>query len=466
MKDPDMKMIILLPLLAGMILLLPYTLRAINGNPYIINSETYYFHRIYYHETSGHDSLIKEQLPLNILFTLPKSDIFLLLITRILPFLLGMAVIFIGFLILQEYNISERNIYAILILLMISPIFIYIFSDFNPYNIIVFLTLLSLYMMIKRHSVISVLLLAFIPFIEIYSAMIISLFMIIYFIVNRKNIRNWKIILPIIIASLSLAIIINSVSGYDIIRSFPLEKSNIIIDVGADIGYSFSALIMSLIGLILLWDKGWKNLVLYLTIILGLLIAVFNSTIRIYLNFILVVYGGFAFIYLIRRKWSIQIIKKVTLLLIVCSILFSSILYITQMIKSAPDADYVDAMNFIKGQALPGEKVLSSRSNGFMIEYYSGVPAFLDGHTMQNAKHIININDNISLSRNLENTESMLADNNIRYIFIDEEYMQYLTEKEGLLFLIETSNKFKDIYHNDKITVWMYLGSTSQDNKG
>jgi len=312
--------------------------------------------------------------------------------------------------------------------------------------------------MLKHQHLLSVLFLAVIPFIELYSAVIISIFMIIYSVINRKNLKNWRIILPIIVVSLGISIVINTLAGYNIIQSFPIQKSNIITDIGADIGYSFSALILSLIGLVLLWDKGWKNLIVYSSIILCLFIAVFNNIVRIYLNFILVVYGGFAFIYLMRRKWSIQIIKKVTMLLIICSIFFTTVLYMTQMIKSSPDSNYVDALTFLQKQSLPKENILADKNNGYMIEYYSNMTVFIDGKTQQYDPKVLEFAENISISRNLDRTEAVLEANNIKYIFIDKAYMQYLEEKQGLLFLIATSNKFKDIYSNDEITIWMYLG--------
>jgi hypothetical protein len=459
MRDINVKMLLLLTLLAGMLLVLPYTIRMINGNPYIINSESYYTLRIYQQEKmTNYDALQDRVLPLNIIQAIPHTNLMSIILTRILPFILGMAVIMLGFLILHKYNISERNIYAILLLLIVSPIFLYIFTDFNPYSITIFLTLLSLYLMLKKQYLISITPLIFIPFIEIYSAIIVSIFMMIYFIVNRKNVKNWKIILPILAASLTLSIISNTLSGYNLLQNFAIQKSNIITDIGANIGYSFSALVLSLIGLVILWDKGWKNLIIYSSILLSLVISVFNSTVRIYLNFILVVYGGFALIYLMKRKWSIQLIKKVTMLLIICSIFFTTVLYVTQLVKSSPDANYVDALLFIKKQALPEEKILSSEENGYMIEYYSGMSAFIDGHTSQDNPSSISVAENILSSRNLGNTESMLEANNIKYIFIDNAYMQYVEEKQGLLFLIDTSKKFTNIYQNDKITVWMYLG--------
>ena len=63
---------------------------------------------------------------------------------------------------------------------------------------------------------------------------------------------------------------------------------------------------------------------------------------------------------------------------------------------------------------------------------------------------------NISSSRNLEKTDKMFRDNNIHYLFIDKELKKYLEEKQGLLFLMDTSHKFVKIYSNNKVEIWMY----------
>jgi hypothetical protein len=131
-------------------------------------------------------------------------------------------------------------------------------------------------------------------------------------------------------------------------------------------------------------------------------------------------------------------------------------LYINKLTRSEPDNAYIDALSFIKKQALPQEQVLSSANNGYMIEYYTGQQAFIDSKTKYYMPERLTVMENISSSRNLERTEKLLQEYNIRYIFIDNDLSQYLKGREGLLFLMNTSKSFANIYHNDKIDVWMY----------
>jgi uncharacterized membrane protein len=176
------------------------------------------------------------------------------------------------------------------------------------------------------------------------------------------------------------------------------------------------------------------------------------------MNFVIIIYAGFAFIYLNKRKWSISIIKKTTVLLIICSIFFSSLVYITKVTRSEPTPEYIDGLEFIKEQSLSTEVILGSPTNGYMIEYYTERMAFLDDSTKYSYNQKYIDLDNLSNSRNLERTEKMLKDYNIKYIIIDQEFEPYLKGKEGLLFLIETSQKFTSVYKNDKMEVWMYNG--------
>ncbi|MGV8171280.1 MAG: hypothetical protein ACP5OA_01130, partial [Candidatus Woesearchaeota archaeon] len=64
----------------------------------------------------------------------------------------------------------------------------------------------------------------------------------------------------------------------------------------------------------------------------------------------------------------------------------------------------------------------------------------------------------IASSRNLERTEDIFRKYNIKYVLVDDDFETYLKEKEGLLFLIENSQKFTRIYQNERLTAWMYIG--------
>jgi hypothetical protein len=130
----------------------------------------------------------------------------------------------------------------------------------------------------------------------------------------------------------------------------------------------------------------------------------------------------------------------------------------TKIVRSEPTPEYIDALNFIKAQSLPSEVILSNPTNGYLIEYYSERMVFVDDSTKYYDRTKYDNMSVIASSRNLERTEKLLKDYNIKYILIDQEFEQYLKEKEGLLFIIDTSNKFTSIYKNSHVEVWMYNG--------
>ena len=459
MKTENTKILVGVILLAMIIVTIPYLIRMWNGNPYIPNSEAYYNLRfLESHSESSYDGLTQRHIPLNIINEISVDAKYSLWGSKILLLLLGIASVVMSYLILKNHNMGEKNIWAVLLFLVASPIFTYTFMDYNVYSIMIFLNLSIAYLLMKEKIVLSTLIFIITPFIDIYGAIVSLIFMTVYIIANARSYKKYQIFFIIAALSIVSAVIVNALLGYSIFSINPFSKSNIITDIGADIGFSFSSFILSIIGLILLWEKGWKNVMIYGSIILFIILAIFNNFLRIYLNFLLAIYAGFAFIHLSRRKWSISIIKRITILLIICSILFTTLVYTTKLIKSEPNPDYVDALVFLKNQSFPREKILSSEQNGYLIQYYSSRSTFLDQKTADYEKYNLIIFQNLSTSRNLDRTEALLKDNNIRYIFIDQAFKEYLQEKDGLWFLIETSNKFKNIYKNTNVEVWMYTG--------
>lgn len=439
---------LLILLFAGALILSPYAFRIFQGNPYMINSEAYYNIRV-----AGEDTLQDRTMPFSILDIFNKNNI---IFNKILPLFLGILCVGLAIMIMKKHNISEKNTTAITLILISSPIFLYTFLDLKYFSFAIILSLLTVYLISSKKYIFAIIPLVLIPFFDFYSSLISIVLVMLYILLTAKNYNNYKIIIIISVASFIAALLLNNYLGYSVTR-IPLEKTRMITDIGAEVGFSFSSLVLTIIGMILLWDKGLKSLLVYILIILMFILSAFNTTLKAYVNFILVVYAGFAFIYLKRRKWSIQIIKKVTLLLIICSIMFTTILYSTRLSKTEPTPAYVDALRFIKDKSLEDESVLSAIENGYIIEYYSERRSFVDEKTNIYEPNRIAVYNNLTTSRNLEKTESILKDYSIKYIFIDKIFMQKLEADEGLLFIIENSQKFKEIYKNEEVAVWMYI---------
>jgi len=453
----EKKYLVILVLLAGLLLLAPSTIRMLGHNNYMINSEAYNNIRLYNQGDMQYDSLQGHSTSLNVLDLIRLNESARQILFNIIPILLGLITTILAYLVLHKQNISEKTIVAIVTLMIISPIFIYAFTNYKIYSFVIFLNVLGLYFLMHDKIMFSIAAFAIIPFIDPFSGIVTMVLLLTYMFSSQKHQASTKIISIALFAAVILSLILNSFYGYNILHITTFSVHNILTDIGANVGISFSIIILTIIGLILLWEDGWRTLVTYILLLLFFVISLFNDTVRIYVNFIIMIYAGFAFIYLTRRKWSITIIKKTTILLIICSIFFSTLVYTNNIIRSEPTPGYIDALQFVKEQSLPTEVVLCSPTMGYVVEYYTERMAFLDDSTQYyNQQKNIDL-ETIASSRNLDRTEKLLKEYNIKYIIIDKEFEPYLKDKEGLLFLIDTSNKFTSIYKNTDVEVWMYI---------
>jgi len=450
--------IIILMLLAGILLVTPSTVRMLGHNTYMTNSEAYNNIRLYNQGEIKYDSLQGHSIPLNIINLLRLNDYSRQILFNIVPIILGLLTVVLAYLVLHKQNISERTIVTIVALIIVSPIFIYAFTDYKVYSFVIFLNMLGLYFLMQDNIMFSSAAFAVIPFIDPFSGIATLALILTYVFSSQKHRTSTKITSIVLLTAVFISLVLNTYYGYNILHMFRFNIHNILTDIGADIGISFSIIILATVGLILLWENGWRTFLTYALLLIFVAISLFNDTMRIYMNFVIMIYAGFAFIYLNKRKWSISIIKKTTVLLIICSIFFSTLVYITKVTKSEPTPEYIEGLKFINEQSLPTEVILGSPANGYIIEYYTDRMVLVDDTTKyRDSQKYIDM-ENISSSRNLDRTEKMLKEYNIKYVIVDNEFEPYLKDKEGLLFLIETSQKFTSVYKNTKMEVWMYNG--------
>ncbi len=441
-------------LFAALLLIAPYIVRFINGNTAILNHESSRDIRLIAGVDSGFiDPLYQSPITINIVYLLPALHPYWYLAINIL---LGLLSVWLFYLILIKHNVARKNIWAMLVLLITSPIFIHVFQGVNSYGICIFLTLAAILLLVENKGVISVVLFAVMPFINFYWALVSLILLIIYLVYNERTVKGSRYIIIFLILAMLASYFSNILLGNAVLGEISFSAENLITDIGANTGFSFSLVILSIIGLVLLWERGLKNVLVYTSIIFLVILSVWVQLLRIYLDFVLVIYAGFALIYLNRRKWSIQLIKKTTMLLILCSILFSTLFYITTVSRAEPSPELLDALAFLKQQSHPGEVVLCPTDLSYHVEYYSSLKTFANPETLLKDPAKEKIAADIAKSRNLENTEQLLSTNTIRYILIDETYRKYLEEQDGLLFIMETSNKFSQIYKNQKFEIWMY----------
>ncbi|MFA5797140.1 MAG: hypothetical protein WC916_03845 [Candidatus Woesearchaeota archaeon] len=443
---------------AVLLLLIPLAMRALQGNYTIAGGESY--HQLWLFEgrqgaNQFIDPMTGTSMPINIIHFVSSSSP--LLFIGVMTFL-GALTLILFTLLLREHAISTKNSIIILLLLATSPIFIYLFSGITIYAFSIVLTLLAFLLLSRKLTFFGIIPLIILPFVDFYWALFTLLILIVYMVGTGSTPKSFTYALLFLVSAIIASFIGNATIGHDLFTDLVFSGSSIITDIGADPGFSFSMIILSIVGLVLLWERGLRNVFVYAIIGLFIFGAFFNNLIRIYLGFILVIYAGFAFSYLKKRKWSIQLIKKTTLLLILCAILFSTLFYVTKIIRSEPTSEFIDATQFIATQSQPGEVVFTTPENAYLVTYYTKLETFINPVRAEREPLRLVLFENITVSRTLEYTQSVFTQNHVRYIFIDQSFEDYLNGKNGLIFLMQTSQSFVKVYENEGFTVWMYTG--------
>jgi len=224
-------------------------------------------------------------------------------------------------------------------------------------------------------------------------------------------------------------------------------------------GFGIFSVLLAVVGFISTWKQKYSYWQLYLGVSFAYVAALWlDQNPNAYLGFVVAFFAGLGFMALVKMKWQLTRLRDLTLLLVVCGMLFSSISYAKRLVESQPDQGIVEALEFLKTQEQG--IVLSYYSYGYWIEYFSGKPAFVDDTPTSNTKMSLNVSQEIFASRNLRYTKALLDSYNISYIFIDDRMksgLVWVKEEEGLLFLFRNNETFKNIYSNPDTELWGYI---------
>ena len=234
---------------------------------------------------------------------------------------------------------------------------------------------------------------------------------------------------------------------------------NLVSDLGGLFGFGIFSIILSVMGLYVIWSI--KKLIIPHMLLLGFILTSFVlNYINVYLNFIAAIFVGYGLFVFIKRKWKVKLIETLTLTLLICGLLFSSLSYTNRISDSLPDRPLIESLEWLGSQ--PQGKVLTHPSNGLWIEAIAKKPVVIDSlvpYSPDINATLTDLND-IFYSRNLENTKALLDKYNISYIWISPKMKQgqvWTKEEQGLLFLFRNSETFKKTYDQEEIEIWKYL---------
>ncbi|MBU0980877.1 MAG: hypothetical protein KJ709_08805 [Nanoarchaeota archaeon] len=220
----------------------------------------------------------------------------------------------------------------------------------------------------------------------------------------------------------------------------------LIADFGAITGVSIFTLLAAFGGMFVIWNRRTTMAGYYL--FLAAVAAGFwlwPSEYALLLAAISSIFAAFAVERLLVMKWQFNLIKHLTLLTIACGVLFSLLVTLDTLTVSQPDSLMVQS--WLSLSRMPKGNVLSLEEYGPWIRSFSG------------QEHSIQTSDayEIFYAVELKKAKTVLAENNISYIWINDEMKNgriWHQPEEGLLFLLRNNETFNKVYQHAGIEIW------------
>src|SRR3989344_2883640 len=459
--------IIFLILLGLIVLLTPIMFRYFYHDNLLIGEESYYNLRLASFVNENHvlpvnDDLsyggrsIVDELGWIVLLSLNPE-----LMSRLLPIALGLFSLVLFFLIAKTIN--QRIAVVSTILFILSPGFMYLFSVSTKYSVAILLGLLGFYFVLRKKYFYGILFLSFVSFFSFLGS-IASLFL--FLILSFYKRYNKKYCLFGIFLSFLFMIIQYSrlyslkLPGFTL---FYLREEvvnyffqNIISDFGGLYGFGFVTLILSLIGINALWKKKYKFLLIYIVIFLFLVLTSYLSFISFYLTVFISLLGGYGFITIQDSKWESSLVKNITIFIIICAVIFSSVSYMDRLVSLQPTKEIYDAIYYLDRK--PAEDVVfSSYKRGLWINY-GGKKNVIDSNFFYapNARERFRDSNLLFDTQDVDIAFNIINKYDINYIWIDKLMKEDIwdNEEKDLLFLLNHSKRFKKVFDNGYVEIW------------
>jgi len=399
---------------------------------------------------------------LNILSFIPLNIVLL-----VLPILLGILSFILYYNLLKELGVYHDVRTLASLILIVSPPFLYAFSNFNSFTIPLFLVLLGFYWFIKnkaRFYILALFISFLLAFFGIFNSVIFLLILLLYCFTKKKL----GLFLVFFVCNLFLLLFLN----YLIISNYGFPESvrfggyllkNFIFDLGGGYGISLFLLFLLLFGFSKLWEKKYKNSSFYIIFFIAIGLLFISLKTMVYFNLFLCVLAGLGFLKIWTRKWESNIIRNATLLFLIVGLLFSGVAFFIEFSKVGPSDELMDALDSLKNKGTNKEVVLSHYKNGFWINSLTGKKNVVDGYfdyAPDVNERLFDVNHVFS-TRSADKTLEILDKYSVDYILITKDMKEGLVwhrDNEGLLFLLKNNPEyFKLFYNKDGIEIWRVL---------
>lgn len=385
------------------------------------------------------------------------------ILSIILPVVFGLITVLLLFFIIKKFVRKLHTRFLIVFFIVLSPVFIYVFSHQQSLTLLVFLIVLGFFFFSKKGKwpILGLVFLAFIPFFGLLHTLLVLVLLAAYISTHKQKLPYFFVYIMLIVIMSS---IIMTKYPFFFFQKALFSPSNIVgetlSDLGAWYGFSLFLLILAAIGIIKTWQKKYKHVFLYLFLVISFaFVAFFDPSYHIYTGVLLCVYAGIGYTALWKMKWELKRLRKLSLFLIILGLLFSATSATSRLSQYGPDQDLIESLEWMK-ENLPEDSVIVTYPDyAYWVHYYSDKRTLLDPEFSRTARGGAIQREIANLFQLRRESDAMQIINKyrIQYFLITPEMKTSLVwhrEDQGLLFLLNNSEKFKKLYQDQGIEVW------------
>ena len=382
---------------------------------------------------------------------------------QVLPLILGVLSFILFWKIIKKVYDDKKTERLTMLLLVLSPTFIYIFNFGNSLFIPTFLCVLAFFLFIQdKHSWLSFLIVFLLPFFNIVmlTSLILCLFFYTFFIDKKKK----KLFISLLIVGLVVSLLYYGL--LILVSGFPQQIAQdggswmyifqkLIYDFGSEYGIGIFILILAILGMSYKWKEKYNHLFMFFGVLSFIVLSFFRVEALIFLNLFFCVLGAFGVQYLLERKKGE--ILTYGMIIILCGLVFSAISQLDSLTEAEPNKGMINAMEYL--QTREEGVVLSSYENGIYINY-AGHKNVIDENYLfvDDAEERFADVEEVFQYRELEEMEEVFEKYDIKYILIDEKMREELWdyESDGLLFILQYTRDFIKLYDKGGVEIWIW----------
>ncbi|MBW2982739.1 hypothetical protein KY327_00375 [Candidatus Woesearchaeota archaeon] len=379
-------------------------------------------------------------------------------LSKAVPIALGVAAAWLFMSKAGSLVASEKERALAGLFLIISPLFIITFTSLSPFSLALVLGLAA-WRFQDSSRIGSGLLLLSALFVDARAFILTALLMTAYGLLKG----SWRG--PAVTGAAGLLVMVALDAFWGFLASEQLALGSAMggffVSLGADMGYSFFILLLALIGLMARWSRH-RSAVAASLLMAGVFFFSFSDPLtRILMAPVLALLAARGGRELLERQWSVRLVRDVTLFLVALSLLFTLVLTLSEQSEEEPSLAQLEALQFLR--TVPeGEVVLSSPDNGVFVQRIARRQAFLDrvgGDPSLEAERR-RVADRIFSAQRLDPAASLLESHGISHVLVDQEMRHggvWTAEEQGLLFLMEHSDRFVKVYDRLGVAVYRFV---------